>query len=445
MTLILTIGNLSGVYQSSDYQLTDLDSAAPVSDRAGSKQLRALFKGLEVQLAFTGIAATRKGSAHQRTIDSLSETLKLLPHESKLQDICDALARRAIEVTRPHGLRGVLTIVIIAATVGEPFRVAVISNANWRKRPPEAKAKFTMTIQTVTKAFDLISGYRDSVSARQRYLLRALARDTRKSSTQILDELREINKIAAKHSRGYVSEGCWLASQVADGRMRRSAGRNIGDHPGDMPLLIGGIDISKFVKENFRSAPGEEMRLQQTVSVVAGPGDGTPLPAPTGEPRSFTLFGSSAAAAMLTPTGDHGASIEITQLDCVLEMRCNEEATVPFAKVVFISGNRTNKDFPKPLLPWSQLTPTLMIDGAAVPRGWEYSVAYWIEGSTHRVTIPQSSRSIRNLAFLGADDEIVIVAPSTTIEFTWRQPNEAPSAILQARIWWRSRLDGTHG
>jgi hypothetical protein len=39
MTLILTVANLRGVYQSSDYQLTDKDTGAPVSDRAGSKQL----------------------------------------------------------------------------------------------------------------------------------------------------------------------------------------------------------------------------------------------------------------------------------------------------------------------------------------------------------------------------------------------------------------------
>ena len=54
VTLILTVANSEGVYQSSDYQLTDERTGAPVSDQAGSKQLEALFRDLHVQLAFTG-------------------------------------------------------------------------------------------------------------------------------------------------------------------------------------------------------------------------------------------------------------------------------------------------------------------------------------------------------------------------------------------------------
>jgi hypothetical protein len=57
MTLILTLAHSSGVYQSSDYQLTDRDTGVPMSDRAGVKQLQASFRGLELQLAFTGIAS----------------------------------------------------------------------------------------------------------------------------------------------------------------------------------------------------------------------------------------------------------------------------------------------------------------------------------------------------------------------------------------------------
>jgi hypothetical protein len=48
MTLILTLANASGVYQSSDYQLTDVQTGTPISDRVGSKQLQASLKGLDV-------------------------------------------------------------------------------------------------------------------------------------------------------------------------------------------------------------------------------------------------------------------------------------------------------------------------------------------------------------------------------------------------------------
>ena len=445
MTLIMTVANASGVYQSSDYQLTDLATGAPISDRAGAKQLQASFNGLDVRLAFTGIATVGVGAARQRTVDWLAEELKALAGDSQLQDICEALANRSIAVAHPHGLRGVLELILTAAAVGEPFRVAVISNVDWRKRPPEAKRKFTIGIHTITRPFQLISGYRGSVPSSQRHCLRALARDTTKSPVQMLDALADINAIASKHSRGYVSEGCLVTSQVADGRVRRSASRNIGQRPGDIPQILGGLDVSKWVKENFRAAPGQEIRVVQTAGVMGGPGDGTPVPPPTGERRLFTISGSSVAAVLRSPTSEQCASINIAQRECVLEARCNEEVTVPFAEVTLSGRVPISKAFPKPLLPWPQLAPTLAIDDAAVPRGWEYSVCYWIEDDAHRVIIPQSSRSIRNLAFFGPEDEMVIVAPTTTMELACREREEPPVATVHARVWWRSRLDGTRG
>lgn len=445
MTLILTVGNVSGVCQSSDYQLTDRATGTPVSDRAGSKQLQAGFRGLDLRLAFTGIAAVGAGSASQRTIDWLSAELKALPADSQLQDICEALARRSEAITKPHGLRGVLELVLTIAAVGEPFRVAVISNVDWPKNPPEAKPQFTIQIHTITKPFHLISGCRDSVPTPQQDRLRALAREIDKSTVDVSKALAEINAIAAKHSGGRVSEDCWVTSQIADGRIRRSAGRNVGQHPGDIHAIFGGLDLFEFIRKNFRAAPGQEIRLVQSAGVTAGAGDGTPLPPPTGEPRQFTLSGPPVTGSLGTPAGDRCASITITQLDCALELRCNEETTVPFAKVVLTGVRPTGRAFPKPLLPWPHLSPALMIDDAAVPRGWEYSVGYWIENETHHLTIPQSSRSIRNLAFLGPGDEIVITAPSTTMEFAWADGEQAPSATASARILWRSRLDGTLG
>ena len=172
MTLILTVANASGVYQSSDYQLTDQRTGKPISDRAGSKQLEASFKVFNVGLAFTGIAEAGAGSARRRTIDWLSAELQALPHDSQLKDVCEALAKRSLAVTTPHGLRGLLALVLTVAAVGKPFRVGVISNFDWRKHPPEAKPQFTVGIYTITKPFHLISGCRDSVPALQRYRLR---------------------------------------------------------------------------------------------------------------------------------------------------------------------------------------------------------------------------------------------------------------------------------
>jgi hypothetical protein len=176
-----------------------------------------------------------------------------------------------------------------------------------------------------------------------------------------------------------------------------------------------------------------------------GPGDATPLPPPSGATRQFNVSGSSVVAPLLSPTGAQCASITITQLDCILEMRCNEEVVVPFAKIALSSVGSIIGAFPKPLFPWPRLKPTLTIGNASVPRGWEYEVGYWIEGGAHHVIIPQASRSIRNVSFLGPEDEMVVVAPSTTVELAWGEHEEIPVAKVDARVSWRSRLDGTCG
>jgi hypothetical protein len=131
MTLILTTANLRGVYQSSDYQLIDRKTKKPVCDSAGSKQLQASFKELNLMVAFTGVAAI----GAQRTIDRLSRVLKGLPYESNLQGICEALR----DDIRPLGKIDLLTLVVSSAAIGKPPQVAFISNADWRSQPPSFK------------------------------------------------------------------------------------------------------------------------------------------------------------------------------------------------------------------------------------------------------------------------------------------------------------------
>ena len=191
MTLILTIANSSGVYQSSDYQLTDQKTGTPVSDKTGSKQLDASFERLTLQLAFTGVASI--GS--ERTIDWLSAELRALPHKSSIEQICTALADRCTAKMRLHGPRAMLTVVVAAAVLGEPFRVATISNFNWKKYPLQAKDHFTITVKPIRKPFAHIAGYRKAVPKSQQNHLDALSREQDKPVSEILNELAEINKV----------------------------------------------------------------------------------------------------------------------------------------------------------------------------------------------------------------------------------------------------------
>jgi len=437
MTLILTIANALGVYQSSDYQLTNIDTGEFFSDHAGSKQLNVSLEKFDVHLSFTGIAEVGAGSTRQCTIDCLSEELKELKKDYKLQDVCEALANRSYAVTSPLGKNGLLILVLTVATLGEPFRVAVISNADWLKRPPEAKPNFTIKIHKITKPFHLISGCRWSVPTRQRHRLRALAKDTLKSQEQVMEALADINAIASKNSNGYVSKACWVTSQYADGRLRRYRSRNIGKHRGDISQLLYGSDLSEWPRKNVRG--GHKYRLKESVGVRCVPGDDTPLPPPSGELRHFTLSGSSVTALLRSPTGEQCASIDIFQLECDLEMRCNEGKIVPFSKVTLSGRYPISRAFQQPLLPWLQVSPTLVIDDAMDPQGWEYSVCYWIEDDAHHVILPIKSRSIRNLAFLGPEDEITIAAPSTEMKGTWDEREEPLTATVYARVRWRSR------
>ena len=443
MTLILTVGDPSGVHQSSDYQLTDPNTRAPVSDRAGSKQLEAVFDRLQLQLAFTGVATVRTGSSDQRTIDWLSEELKALPHNSTLDKICDTLLKRCTARMKPLGPSGLLTLVLVVAVVAEPFRVVTITNADWRARPPKAKNQFKTRTDIVRKPYSLMSGYRDYVPHREQYRLEALARAAgNKMPSEIIDELSAINAIAARNSGGSVSEECWVKSQVTDGGARRSAGRNVGEQVGAIPLVQAGMDMTEWARKNLRAAPGKEIRLVQNAGVIAGPGDMAPMPPPEGEPRTFRLTGSSTTMRLCSPSGKDCASVEITQLDCEIRARRNEQVTVPFARV-HCSDIQNCADFPRPLFPWPRVSPKLTIDGTPAHRGWEYAIVHWVENGILHVEIPWSCGEIRSVA-LGDDDELGIAVGVPGHAVAWSLES-GPTATLQANIWWRTRLDGTRG
>jgi hypothetical protein len=440
MTLILTVANSRGVYQSSDYQLTDRDTGAPVSDRAGSKQLVASFKDLHLILAFTGVATWRVGSRTVRTVDWLSAQLKALPPESNLRAICRALAKKS---EKWCGSSGSLTLVISVASVGKPFQVVEISNTDWGRKPPSVKRHFDIRVRTVQKPFHLISGFRDCVFNRERVLLKALARKMDATPKEVMTALSEINSVSADNSNGSVSKECWATAQFADGDDRRSATLNVGNQAGSISQLSGGMDFADWINKNFRAAPGEEIRLVQSAGVMVGPGGGAPVPGPVGEPKNFLISVSSVVGQLRSPSGQHCASIEFGPVSSTITARCNESATVPFAEIRLSEIQPISENFAKPMFPWPSLRSSLSVDGAAVPNDWEYTVCYWIEDGAHHVEIPQTSRGIRKVGFLGDDDELVIVVQGCVI--TWDSIEDRPTAVLEADVWWRARLDGTHG
>jgi hypothetical protein len=68
------------------------------------------------------------------------------------------------------------------------------------------------------------------------------------------------------------------------------------------------------------------------------------------------------------------------------------------------------------------------------------------EHGVHHLEIPQTSHnSIRKVGFLGDDDELVIMAPVQGCLIRWDSIEDRPTAVIEAAVWWRARLDGTHG
>lgn len=443
LTLILTLANASAIYQASDYQLTDGVTGRPLSD-AGAKQLGAHFKGLDVRVAFTGIASVAIGAGRRPTIAFLADEIKAMAPDSSFEDVCASLATVSTEIVRPYGPKGVLTLIVTATEIGRPARVAEISNMDWRGQKPQAEPHFRTAIHTIVKPFALISGFRRAVSKPQQHRLRGLARDTTRPHTQVLEVLRQINAAAAKRSHGWISEGCWLTSQLVESQAIRSTAQNIGAHAGGVPILIGGLDITEFVLKNFEPAPGQQIRLLQSASVSAGPGGGTPLPLPSGEPREIAFAGSAASRSLYGAGGNQGLRVRIDHPASQVATRLNEQVTVPLSTVRLETFGATS-DCPRPKAPWPQLPTPLTIDGVTVPRGWEYSVVYWVSRGAHRVEILQTSRSIRNIAFLKADEELVVVVPSESIELSWRDDEQVPQLKLTGRVWWKSRGGGTLG
>jgi hypothetical protein len=133
--------------------------------------------------------------------------------------------------------------------------------------------------------------------------LDALSREQDKPVSEILNQLAEINKVAANNSSGWISEGCWTTSLAKDDLNLRSTARNVGNREGSVPQLTGSFDISDWIKQNFRAAPGQEIKIVQSAGVIAGSGGATPLPQPEGEPRTFKLTGSSITSPLLSPYG----------------------------------------------------------------------------------------------------------------------------------------------
>jgi hypothetical protein len=153
--------------------------------------------------------------------------------------------------------------VITAAEVGSPLRVAVVSNADWRRRPPRAKSRFTIRIDAIYKPYVLVSGMRSCVNGSELRRLDALA------ASDIINNriLTEINSMVAANSKGWISELCWTTQQTVRGSSIETSALNLDQKPGIPKMMFGGVDIGEYIKKHLHPAPGKQLTMRQMASV----------------------------------------------------------------------------------------------------------------------------------------------------------------------------------
>lgn len=437
MTLILTVANQGGLYQSSDYQLTDANTFRPVTDSVGSKQLQLTLGRCEIRLAFTGIAELGRPGFRRRTIDWLGEALTQVSLESDLKQVCQVLALKCGEETSALPCPPPLTLVITAASVSGPGQVAVVTNANWHQKPPAGKSAFKIDIRTVTKPFHLIAGCRDCVPSAAKNRLKALAR-SRRSPDEMMAALAEINEAASKRSGGCVSAGCLVAATTVEGGSVHHRSRNIGAHEGVVPTIVGQIDISKMLAEQFDLSG---LRFQQSVGVM--PGAGKPIPAPTGPVRQFSVSLTPVVVTLRNRDGSPLGEVAVTAAENVVQAKLNQEVSIPLGRLSFTPIPNAEPVRGMPKRPWPQFSVPASLDGVSIPRGCQLSIGYWTDNGKRQLQIPLTSRGIRRLAFVGSEEELVLVIPTDTITLELDHSTRLLDHEIIARVWWRARLDGT--
>jgi hypothetical protein len=433
MTLIITVGNKRGVYQTSDYKLTA--NGKHIEDTAGTKQIEANFKEYTIAMAFTGIAYG--GGQKVKTIDFLTKTIRSLPLNSKLEDICNRLVDQCESIVPSNQS---LTLVLSVSSNDKPFQVVVISNTDWYKKPPRISRAFEIKIYIVKKPFVNIEGYRNCVSKLSQKRLIALSKNTNTSHDQILATMVDINSDSAKFSQGIVSEKCWATAQFLDGTVRRSISKNVGGE-GMVTGILGGFDIAEWAKQNLKPAAGQKLTLH-SVSGISG--QGTPTPAPFGPPKQFLISREKITAVITAPDTSKLAEISISDFQNSVTVRCNDEVRFMFGEIELtpLASNMSNF---KSYLPYPFISPVVKINGANTPQEWEQSINCFVENAVCHVQCLSTSRGIINTEYLELDEEIIIVTPIDAILFAFTSPGSSVKKNLDGRFIWRKRIDGTRG
>ena len=267
MTLLLNLVVPSGIYQSSDYRLTDVSHGRTIEDAFGSKQLSFTSPTWRVYISFTGTAEI----GGLKTRDWILDSLEKLQHPITGKEAIAKIAERGTDefqrVAREHRI---LTITVALDEGSARARFFVISCNEIPGQPLPALPfdEFRIYEFSSRKPKAVILGFTECVSKTDRKLLKNLI-DSNLAVADIRKALAKINARSAKKSRGLVSEGCLVSAILSNGkRLSENFGRVPGI-PTDMPLAAGAMQSAARANPSGRPVYMEVLALNPEAAPIS--------------------------------------------------------------------------------------------------------------------------------------------------------------------------------
>ena len=304
------------------------------------------------------------------------------------------------------------------------------------RRPSQT---FRVLHDSISEPRVLIEGREDCVSVADKNLLRDAIRKG-ESRDEIQSLLSAVNARASASSGGSVSENCWVSSIWLDGKDIHSSNKNLGQVEGHPHMIMDGMDVSK----QLRDALGTEFQGRRLIQSVSTQGKGKPLRPPTGERKKFHLR-SPALNIDLRPLSSVGDSFRFEPIDMIVELEKNRPFEIDIAQVELSIDSKLMKDFPEQRFPPPSIDEPLTIEGERFAERFRYTYTFCGDKIARTLRLSPSSCGVRNKTFLASDEEFVIVRPTEPLRLVADAGADTVRGSIRARLWWRSRADGSIG
>lgn len=480
MTLLINLIGPNGIYQSSDYRLTDRSTGKTVDDEFGSKQVHFLAKTWSAQVSFTGFAKIGSRKTRDWILDTFQGSVESAAHAAMAK-----LAERATAELCgiPHKDWSLTIVATVVEKDHEP-RLFVVSCNDRPGKPPleQPLDHFEVTEVLADCPRELFFGYTRAVSGADRRFVKSLNK-RRTDEAGIRRALARINARSAKRSNEMISAGCLVSSTMMEGF---GAWENVGPAPGLPADIAGSEQMAELIRKAHDNRPvlrGGQFRQYKNVSQAA-------LQIPDGPAGRYLMAKVAADLPALCMTDDAGGTYKRTpkqpgasNMDLDAEWARLEDGKTagPTHRIVFsstpgsytfkgpdrsdygsmefvaatgeviVAKNRVSKitlgNLVVRALPAFQHQPQAMethwflqsqltINGSK-PKGWDYTVEMVLRASGALIRLHQNSVALRSLSSVRETEELVVASSTNPQEIEISKDDPSASAVIEARLFLR--------